>query len=141
MHRLLDLGSNFAKAEWYGESSTISQLSPITTRSNLLSSHHARRRELLPRRSEWDLLTESNMQQYRAQRRHLGPVYTMNGLKRHEHHVDEVLREFLTKMTGELAGQSIELDHWIHVYALGEWSELLVKEEKARRKGPTDLYT
>jgi len=90
---------------------------------------------------EWDLLTESNMQQYRAQRRHLGPVYTMNGLKRHEHHVDEVLREFLTKMTGELAGQSIELDHWIHVYALGEWSELLVKEEKARRKGPTDLYT
>jgi len=69
---------------------------------------------------EWDLLTESNMHQYRTQRRYVGPVYTMNGLKRHEHHIDEVSQEFLAKMTTELAGKSIELDHWIHVFTLGE---------------------
>jgi hypothetical protein len=70
----------------------------------------------------WELLTEKNLITYRSQRRAVGPVYTMVSLKRHEHHVDEVLRSFMTKMTTTLAGEVVDMDEWIHIYALGRYS-------------------
>jgi len=66
------------------------------------------------------LFTEMNITKYRGQRRALGPVYSMASLKRHEHHVDDVLESFMTSMTTTLAGTVIKLDDWAHLYTLGE---------------------
>jgi hypothetical protein len=69
----------------------------------------------------WDLLTETtNLTKYRLQRRAVGPVYTIASLRRHEHHVDDVLRSFMAKLTTTLAGKVIDMDEWIHIYASGK---------------------
>jgi len=71
------------------------------------------------------LFTEMNLTKYRGQRRALGPVYAMANLKRHEHHVDDVLKTFMTGMTATLAGTVIKLDDWVHLYTLGEHQVLV----------------
>lgn len=66
-----------------------------------------------------DLLNERNMERYKLQRRLVGPVYSINGIKRHENHLNSTLSAFMDRMKG-LKGEPFELVKWTNIWAIGE---------------------
>ncbi|KAF2713976.1 cytochrome P450 [Pleomassaria siparia CBS 279.74] len=65
----------------------------------------------------FDLLTEMNKEQYRNQRRAIGPAYSIAGIEKHAKILDEYLDVYMQRMRG-LQGQWVDLTDWIHIFAL-----------------------
>lgn len=61
------------------------------------------------------------MSLHRVQRRLVGPPYALKGMKRHETHVNVVIKSFMNKMMTKFAGKVLELDEWLHMYILGNY--------------------
>lgn len=64
-----------------------------------------------------DLLTETNIEKYRMQRRAIGPAYSIQGMEKHEDVLAKYLETFIERLKG-LEGKEVDLAVWTHIYAL-----------------------
>ncbi|KAF2489574.1 cytochrome P450, partial [Lophium mytilinum] len=69
-----------------------------------------------------DLLTEMDKNRYRMQRRLIGPTYSVAGIEKHEHRMDETVDRFIQK-SKTLGDQYVDLEKWIHNYVLDQLAE------------------
>ncbi|KAH6863464.1 cytochrome P450 [Alternaria alternata] len=69
-----------------------------------------------------DLLTETNMEKYRRQRRAIGPAYSIMGLEKHEGLLDAYIDKFIAKLE-DLRGTEVGLANWGHIFALDSMSQ------------------
>jgi hypothetical protein len=68
-----------------------------------------------------DLLTETDMDRYRTQRRAIGPAYSVAGMEKHEAVLDQYIETFVAKIKS-LKGKQVELAEWAHIYSLDSLS-------------------
>lgn len=64
-----------------------------------------------------DMLTETDMTRYRAQKRAIGPAYSLSGLSKHEGKLDRYISTYIDKLKS-LHGEKVDLAEWAHIYAL-----------------------
>lgn len=64
-----------------------------------------------------DLLTEMRMNEYRLQRRAIGPAYSVASLEKHEHHLDTYIDHYSDRLRA-LNGKPVDLAEWTHIFAL-----------------------
>ncbi|CAI9626507.1 unnamed protein product [Alternaria burnsii] len=85
-----------------------------------------------------DLLTETNMEKYRRQRRAIGPAYSITGLEKHEGLLDAYIDKFVAKLE-DLRGKEMGLANWGHIFALDSMSQFtLGKSPGYTDKGSDD---
>jgi hypothetical protein len=85
-----------------------------------------------------DLLTETNMEKYRRQRRAIGPAYSITGLEKHEGLLDAYIDKFVAKLE-DLRGKEVGLANWGHIFALDSMSQFtLGKSPGYTDKGSDD---
>ncbi|KAF2234479.1 cytochrome P450 [Viridothelium virens] len=102
-------GSGFLKGPWYRVAK-----SPDT---------------IGPGADSLDLLTEENMDRYRLQRRAIGPLYSIAGIEKHEHHIDRTISRFVTKVKS-LNDQFIDLSYWMYIFAVDTLSNITFSEDQ-----------
>jgi hypothetical protein len=64
-----------------------------------------------------DLLTETDMEKYKMQRRAIGPAYSVAGMEKHEAALDQYITAFIAKIKS-LDGKQVDLAEWMHIYSL-----------------------
>ena len=92
-------GTDFVKGDWYQACAAPDKQARVRDGEHL------------------DLLTETRKEEYRMQRRAIGPAYSIAGLEKHEHHLDAYLDHYTNKLH-ELGGKAVDLALWTHIYAL-----------------------
>ena len=80
------------------------------------------------------------MERYRLQRRLVGPIYSANGIKKHEDHLTSTLSSFMARIKG-FAGAPLELALWMNVWAIGKAGPLVVNAEAYRSTVRPDTLT
>jgi cytochrome P450 len=90
-------GTTFAKGEWY---------------QGLAAPNKKQRGE-----DHLDLLTETNMEKYRKQRRAIGPAFSIAGMEKHEKLLDDYVNKYIAKLVS-FKGEAIDLAEWTHIFAL-----------------------
>ncbi|KAI4656873.1 uncharacterized protein J4E78_006764 [Alternaria triticimaculans] len=80
-----------------------------------------------------DMLTETNMEKYRRQRRAIGPAYSIAGLERHEELLDSYVNQFVGRLK-EFGGKELNLAEWTHIFALESMSQFTL----GKRPGYTE---
>jgi hypothetical protein len=68
-----------------------------------------------------DLLTETDMEKYKMQRRAIGPAYSVAGMEKHEGVLDQYITTFIAKIKC-LEGKQVDLAEWMHIYSLDSLS-------------------
>jgi cytochrome P450 len=79
-------------------------------------------KEWKPAEEVLDLLTETNMEKYRRQRRAIGPAYSIVGLEKHEALLDTYVDQFVSKLK-EFGEKDADLANWTHIFALDSVSQ------------------
>lgn len=92
-------GTDFVKGDWYQACAAPDKEQRIRDGEHL------------------DLLTETRMDEYRMQRRAIGPAYSAASLDKHEHHLDTYIDHYVSKVR-DLNGGPVDLAEWTHIYAL-----------------------
>jgi cytochrome P450 len=90
-------GTSFAKSEWY---------------QGIAAPNKKQRGE-----DHLDLLTETNMERYRKQRRAIGPAFSIAGMEKHEKLLDDFMDKYIIKLSS-FKGEAIDLAEWAHIFAL-----------------------
>ncbi|KAH6865703.1 cytochrome P450 [Alternaria rosae] len=80
-----------------------------------------------------DMLTETNMEKYRRQRRAIGPAYSIAGLERHEGLLDSYVNQFIGRLK-EFGAKEVDLAKWTHIFALESMSQFTL----GKRPGYTE---
>jgi len=80
-----------------------------------------------------DMLTETNMEKYRRQRRAIGPAYSIAGLEKHEGLLDAYIDQFVGRLK-EFGGKEVDLAEWTHIFALESMSQFTL----GKRPGYTE---
>jgi hypothetical protein len=74
-----------------------------------------------------DLLTETDMEKYKMQRRAIGPAYSVAGMEKHEAALDRYIDTFIAKIKG-LGGVNVDLAEWMHIYSLDALSHVVLSK-------------
>jgi hypothetical protein len=72
-----------------------------------------------------DLLTETDMEKYKMQRRAIGPAYSVAGMEKHEAALDRYINAFISKIQS-LNGEEVDLAEWMHIYSLDALSHVVL---------------
>ena len=68
---------------------------------------------------DFDLLTETDVEKYRMQRRLLGPLYAIPNVKKHEDKLDLDLELFFGKIE-KSNGKPVDLEHLLDLFVIGQ---------------------
>lgn len=81
-----------------------------------------------------DLLTETNMDKYRKQRRAIGPAFSIVGMEKHEKILDDYIEKYIAKLRS-FKGEAIDLAEWAHIFALDgiSWFTLSKSQDYSKR--------
>jgi hypothetical protein len=72
-----------------------------------------------------DLLTETDMEKHRRQRRAIGPAYNIAGLKKYGRLLDAHIDHSVDKLNA-LGGKEVGLASWGHIFALESLSQFIL---------------
>ncbi|KAF1731756.1 Pisatin demethylase [Beauveria bassiana] len=87
-----------------------------------------------------DLLSETDMNRYRLQRRLIGRVYRTANAVRHEQAVDKVMDEVIRKFDS-IDGAEIDLKEWMHIISVESLGAMVLSWSPGMIKAGTDRAT
>ncbi|OAA50194.1 Cytochrome P450 [Beauveria brongniartii RCEF 3172] len=87
-----------------------------------------------------DLLSETDMNRYRLQRRLIGRVYRTTNAVRHEQAVDKVMDDVVRKFDS-IDGAEIDLKEWMHIISVESLGAMVLSWSPGMIKAGTDRAT
>ncbi|KAM3443093.1 hypothetical protein MY4824_000798 [Beauveria thailandica] len=87
-----------------------------------------------------DLLSETDMNRYRLQRRLIGRVYRTTNAVRHEQAVDKVMDDVVRKLDS-IDGAEIDLKEWMHIISVESLGAMVLSWSPGMIKAGTDRAT
>lgn len=80
-----------------------------------------------------NMLPEMNLDKLRVQKRLVGPIYSIQNVKRHESRVDAVIEKFITRMSG-MREKPLDMYTWLELLCIGRTPVALSAHGKSTKE-------